>query len=260
MKKIYNNFITYVKKKENYGKVLLGVLILIFLVFTAIYILGTRNVSNIEAKKIDKESTKYINFIDDITESKSKDLDKYIIFALDYSMNNDSKSSLTSKEITKFLKKNLNMDVKREKIISVGITDEMRLKNITYDTSKDIYTLNLSDKTGKDIKDTKIIYYKANKIRKINRSTYLIKYDKYYINNPYDMLNYYIDKNALASEDEFIDTTPIKNYLLGSSNVDSIKAIIKNNEADLKKYAKKKGSVKITFKTKGNKLVIDRIK
>ena len=261
MKQKINKLITYASKKENYGKVLLGILVIIFLVFTAIYLLGTGHVSKIERNKIDKESAKYINYIEDITESKSKNIDKYIIFALDYYKNNNNKMEVSAKEISKFLKKNLNMDYKKEKVISVGITEEMRLKNITYNSSKETYKINQINISGQSIKERGIVYYKQKSIRKKNINTYVIKYDKYIIKNPYDFLNYYIDKNTKTTdEDKYIDITPIKNYLMGSGNIDSVKEIIKNNENDLKVYAKKKGSVKIIYKLKGNKLVIDKIK
>lgn len=261
MKQKINKLITYASKKENYGKVLLGILVIIFLVFTAIYLLGSGHVSKIERNKIDKESAKYINYIEDITESKSKDIDKYIIFALDYYKNNNNMFEVSAKDITKFLNKNLNIDIKKEKVISIGITDEMRSRNITYDSSKETYKVNVSAISGQSIKERGIVYYKEKKIRKRNINTYEIKYDKYVISNPYDLLNYYIDKDTkITDEDKYIDITPIKNYLMGSSNIDKVKEIIKNNEKDLKAYSKKKGSVKIIYKMKGNKLVIDKIK
>lgn len=261
MKQKINKLITYASKKENYGKVLLGILVIIFLVFTAIYLLGTGHISKIEKNKINKESTKYINYIEDITESKSKNIDKYIIFALDYFNENNNISEVSAKDVTKFLKKNLNIDIKKDKVISIGITDEMRSRNITFDSSRETYKINKNEISGQSIKERGLVYYKERKIRKKNINTYEIKYDKYVINNPYNLLNYYIEKDThITNEDEYIDITPIKNYLMGSGNIDSVKKIIKNNEKDIKEYAKKKGSIKIIYKLKGNNLVIDKIK
>ena len=255
---IKNKIITYVKNKENYGKVLLGVLVLIFLVFTAIYILGTGNISKIEENKIISQSRKYMDFIEDITESKSKGIDKYIVFTLDYNLYNNNKNEMTSNEIKTYINKTFNKKLKKEEITSVGITEEMLNKNITYDSSKDIYKINVDKDTGKQIEERKIVYSKVKKIRRKNKNTYVIKYDKYVIENPYNILNYYIEKNV--DNNNQVDITPIKNYLLGSSSTKEIKNIIKKNEKDLEKYSKKKGKIKITYIMKGNKLIIYKIK
>ena len=100
MKEIYKKFIAYASKKENFGKVLLGILLLIFLVLTIIYFIGTGRISKIEEEKITRESAKYLSYIEDITESDSDEIDKYIIFALDYSLYNENNSSMTSEEIS----------------------------------------------------------------------------------------------------------------------------------------------------------------
>ncbi|MBR3116613.1 MAG: hypothetical protein IKF36_01910 [Bacilli bacterium] len=260
MKEIYKKFIAYASKKENFGKVLLGILLLIFLVLTIIYFIGTGRISKIEEEKITRESAKYLSYIEDITESDSDEIDKYIIFALDYSLYNENNSSMTSEEISKFIKTNLNIDVDKEKIINLGITEEMLAKNITYDAGKDIYTINQKEVTGKQISETKIIYYKLNNIKKTTKSSYKAFYDKYVITNPYDMLNYYIDKNAEEdNKEKIVDITAIRNYLLGSSSVSNVKEIIKNNEDDLSKYAETDGSVTISYSLVGDELVIDGI-
>ncbi|MBO5530695.1 MAG: hypothetical protein J5970_04780 [Bacilli bacterium] len=255
---IKNKIITYVNKKENYGMILLGILVLIFLVFTAIYILGTGNISKIEENKIVKQSQKYMEFIEDITESKSKGLDKYIIFTLDYNLYNNHKNEMTTKEIKQYINETFNKKIKNDDIISVGITKEMLNKNITYDSGSDIYKINVDNETGKQIEERKIVYTKLTKIRRKNKNTYTVKYNKYVIDNPYNILNYYIDLNR--NQNKAVDITPIKNYLLGSSSSKEVKKLIEKNEKDLEKYSKKNGKIKITYIMKGDKLIIQKIK
>ena len=105
MKTKLNEIINKIKTMESrsLGMVILGILVLIFLVFTSIYLLGTKNVSSIEKKEIQENSKDLISYIEDITLSDSKDIDKYIIFALDYAYNVDSINALTIDQICDFL-------------------------------------------------------------------------------------------------------------------------------------------------------------
>ena len=70
--------------KENIRIVILGILALIFLVTIIVYLIISKNISKIEEEKINKETREYANYIEDIVDIKSKDLDKYIIYTLDY--------------------------------------------------------------------------------------------------------------------------------------------------------------------------------
>lgn len=262
LKQYYKKIITYVRKKENYGKVLLGVLVLIFLVFTAIYILGTRNISKIEERKIINNSRNYMNFIEDITESKSKDIDKYVIFALDYNLYNNNKNEIATGDLVKFINDTFLLNITKDKIISLGITEEMLNKRITYNSGKDTYSIK-KDESTKEIKEKNFIYYKVKKIRRKNKNTYVIKYSKYLIDDPYKILNYYIEKNTNLepkNQKDIVDIKPIRNYLVGNTSISSVKKLISYNEDDLKNYSKKKGSVKIIYVIEGNNIKIKKIK
>ena len=261
-KKYSKKFVDYVKNKENFGKVLIGLIVLIVLVFTAIYILGTGNVSKIEEEKIKKESSQFLYFVEDISESKSKDVDKYIVFSLDYSYYNNNDADMTADEITQFLNTTFDLNTTKEKILSVGITEEMLAKNITYDGSKELFKISPAQVSSKKIEDVPITYYRMYKIRRNNKNTYTAKYDKYIIKNPYDMLNYYIDRNNNLNGEEpgaMYDTTTIRNYIVGSNSSKGVKELISKNEEDLKNYASKEGTLSITYVMNGEKLIIKDI-
>ena len=250
-----NKFINLCKK--NIGMTALICLVLIILIFTFIYLFNSRNVSEIEKKELDKKTKNIINFIDDIASSKSDKIDKYIIFALDYSYNMNSKNNMTVKEVTDFLNNHFTVDITEDDIKNIGITEEMVEKNIVYDSNKELFTIKVVPKSGSSLANDNIVYLKRNNIIKINKKKYKIYYYKYVIENPYDMLNYYLDSN-INDNDSNYDVTVIRNYLMGSASIGSLLNSI--NENDIKMFAKKDKKIVITYIVDGDNLLIDKIK
>lgn len=260
------NFITRKNIENNIGIIGLGVIIFIFIAFTTIYLIGTKNISGIEKKELLRVSNDLVYFIEDIKDSDSKDIDKYIIYALDYAYNKESKNSMTCDEIYNFLTDNFTIKISVDDIKNIGITPLMLDRNIVYDDSKQSYILGINSDARK-IAETPITYYKVEKISKSNKKKFVIKYKKYVIENPYDMLNYYINKNTNSEgkEDEngnvqydLVDILPIRNYLLGNGKLLDFKKAI--NDEDIKNYGKSSGTLKITFTVKDDKIYIDKIK
>lgn len=252
--------------ENNLGIIVLGILILIFIVFTTIYLISTKNISSIEKKELLEINDDLIYYIEDISLSNSKDIDKYIIYALDYSYNTNSRNKMTCDEIYNFLSEHFTIKTSVEQIKNMGISPLMLERNITYDNSDDSYVLNVDNLDAKTISETPIVYYKLQKITKSNKKKFVIKYKKYVIENPYDMLNYYIEKNTnvegTETEDgivyDLVDIVPIRNYLLGNGRIIDLKKSI--NDEDISKYAKSSGTLKVTFVVKDDKILIDKIK
>lgn len=266
---IINSIKKKITDKENVGIVILGVLILIFLVFAAIYVIGTRNISAIEEKSLRNKSSDLMMYIEDITLSDSKEIDKYIIYSLNYSYNYNSKDTLTCEEIYNFLKDNFTLETSVEAIRNMGVSPLMLERNITYETTTDSYKLNITKKDANTISQTKITFYKLEKISKLNKRKYSVTYSKYEIIDPYKMLNYYMDENMNNSgtEDEngnviydLVDTTPIVNYLTGSGKLSDIKSLIREDNIDKYATLDKKGKIKVTYVVKDEQLLIDNIK
>lgn len=266
---IFKNIKNKITDKENTGMVILGILILIFLVFTAIYIIGTKNISEIEEKTVRNKSEELITYIEDITLNDSKEIDKYIIYALSNSYNKESKNSLTCKEIYEFITENFTIEISEEKIRNMGISPSMLEKNISYNPTTDSYEILSTKLDGQTIAETPITYYKLEKISKKNKKKYVVTYSKYTIEDPYKMLNYYMDENmkneGVEDEDgnityDLVDTTPLVNYLTGSGKLGDAKNIIDDNKIDNYATHDKKGKIKITYVAKGDKLLIDKIK
>ena len=250
---------------KNVGVTVLVSLSLIFVIFTFTYLFNSRNVSSIEEKEIKNSSSELMYYIDDITLSKSKEIDKYILFALDYTYNTTGKDSMTVTELNDFFKDHFTKKFTEESIKNIGITPMLLEKNVTYDVTTNAYKLNNVKKDNATIAETPITYYKLEGIVKINKRKYRATYRTYTIENPYDMLNYYLEKNSKVEGVEkdgvytydLKDITPIRNYLSGSSKIGSLK---KSIDSDVSKYAKKGKKLKVTYTIKNDKILIDKIK
>ena len=120
-------------------------------------------------------------------------------------------------------------------------------------------------KDNATIAETPVTYYKLEKITKINKKKYKATYREYTIENPYNMLNYYLEKNSkvegVEKDGQYVydlkDITPIRNYLSGSSKIGSFK---KSIDEDVAKYSKKGKKLKVTYIVKNDKILIDKIK
>lgn len=256
---LLSNSKDFIKKNNNAGIIALIAIVLVFIIITIIYLLGTGNVSSIEKKEIREKSDNLILYIEDIANNKSKELDKYIIFALNYSYNINGKAELTSKEIEKFLNDNFSKKYKEKDILETGVTPLMLEYNITFNNVRNSYTLNVN-RNATSISETPIVYYKMDKIRKNSRKKYTVTYREYIIENPYEILNFYIEKNKDLDEKDIIDITFLKEYLIGNGKLNDVKKLIKNNEKDLKEYAKKGKKIKISYEVKKDELYITKIK
>lgn len=256
MKKIKAIF-NYIKKlsKENVGVFVLEIIVFIFIIFSFVYLLRSRNVSDIEKRELDNKTSSLVNFLDDIVDSNSKQIDKYIIFALDYNYNTNSKNTMTTDELLSFIKDYFVIDITKEDINNVGITEDMVSRNIVYDSNKDSFTIKEIKKSANAIANEKVVFYVREKIVKVNKKKYKLTYRRYVIENPYDILNYYIDNN---SENESFDITPIRNYLMGSSKISTLKDAINPN--DIPKFGKKDKKIKVTYIVEDDKIKISKIK
>ena len=241
--------------KENIRIVILGILALIFLVTIIVYLIISKNISKIEEEKINKETREYANYIEDIVDIKSKDLDKYIIYTLDYYDNVNGINELSSAEISEFLNNSLNKKVKEEEVLNFGVNPNMVEKNITFDASTNKYKLNEAKLDRQSIAKNEVIYYRQKKLRKINKNKYKITYEKYIIKDPYAVLDYFLERNRQDKGQEqkdgtmqydIVDISEMKEYLI-TGEVSHLKHFLNQNEKEMKKFAKKSGKIKITY-------------
>ena len=219
-------------------------------------IFNSKKVSTLERLKITEYSDQTINYVNNIIDSEDKG--RYIVFSIDYIYNNENINSISFDKVIDTINKTFNLKYDKNTLNEIGITEEMAKNGISLlDDNK--YNYN-NKKTKLDIANTEILYLKMNKIAKKNKKTFYVTYDRYRVESPYEILNYYNDYNVNASLDnkETIDTSLITNYLDGKGKIKDIISFIDENNID--KFSKKIGSIKVTYKTDGDKLYIDNIK
>jgi len=241
--------------QENIRVVILGILLLIFLVATIVFLIISSNISKIEEEKINKETRDYANYIEDIVDIKSKDIDRYIIYTLDFYYNVYNVNSLSSAEIKDFINEKLHVKVKEEDILNFGVNPTMQKRNISFDSSSNKYVLNDPKYDRKTISEKETIYYRQKKLRKINKKKYVITYEKYIIDDPYKILDFYLEKNrqdeGIKQDDgtyiyNIVDITEMKEYLT-TGKINHLKQFLNQSDEYMKKFAKKDGKIKITY-------------
>ena len=98
---------------------------------------------------------------------------------------------------------------------------------------------------------------------KKKKNKFIVTYDKYVVENPYEILNYYNDSAMNIPEDQKenyqpYDTSAIYNYLTCKGKITTLKdAITKDNIEKLGKIDKQ---LEVTYIIKDDNLVIDNIK
>lgn len=235
----------------------LGVLLIAIISIVVILLLNKNKLTELEKVKIEEASQVVENYLDEIILHNDND-GKYINFAIEYLYNETDKESYSLEDILNIINENFNIEYKEEDIAKVGITSEMVDKGIVYDSTDKVFKYN-AKKTKADIAATPIIKYQINKIKKKSKDKFEVKYDKYIIENPYEILNYYNNKNIERTDEEVeYDTTDIVAYLKGEAKMGVIKKII--NKDNISEFGKIEEGTTVIYILKDGKLVIDEIK
>lgn len=245
--------------KKEYDRKQLGIISLmgvgiVALVIIIIFMIMSKNISQIEKNTIMDKSKTYSYYLEYV-EDKKKGTDDYIIYALKYSTINDHKSGLSSAELSNLISEIFNKKIDEDTIRKNGVSEKMLKENIMYSPADDMYDLITPKADPKVIAETPVSYYKFKKLSRINSKKYSIVYQKYVIEDPYKVLNYYLDLNNQT--DMMYDIAPYKNYLVGSDSIVRFKESIKAEDVD--KYAKKDKKYKVTYIVDGDKVLIDKV-
>lgn len=231
--------------KDKIDGVMIQRIVIAILVVTILLImlLSGNKISILEEETLKSYSNKMINYI----EKGTKDED-YIISAVKYYYNEENKTSISLKEVSKYIKENYNKKISEKEMKNIGISEKLMKEKIMIDIEKSQYNYR-NEKTLQDIANTKIYTYKIKEINKLSENKYEIEYQKYVIENPYEVLNYYQGKK---------DITKINNYIMGKGTTKEFLESI--NEKDLSKFAKKKNQVTVEYEVINRSLTISKIK
>ena len=205
------------KKIFNYNKlnyVILGMLILVFLVSTIVYSLLTTHISDIEKNKIIEDTTPYINYIEEIENSDSKDIDRYILYALEYYKYVKAEDNIKTETINDFIYRVFNIELGVDQIKAFGINPTMMKKGVIYNIESDTYSIVFNKRNLKELEETPVVYYKREKIQIYNTKKYKVKYKKYIIDNPLELLNKALEYNTTVDNiDDEVQIIGLREYL-----------------------------------------------
>ena len=241
------------KKKRN---ILIGLLLVVVLL---IVLFGCNRLTSLEEKTIKDVSKKVMPYMDRIENSKEKDkLGKYVYYAVEYAYNEQDKTEVTVDEIKKIIRETFNYKINDKKVREMPLTNEMLQNGITYDFEKETFINDKSGVTQSDIANKKLVFYEISDITKKSSDKFKVKYDKYVVTNPYEILNYYSDlntKNEGKKNKKTYDITPIFNYLTAKGKEKDIKNYVIGSNFD--KFAKKKGEFIVNYIVKDDEILID---
>ena len=233
LKKIFN-FITTIDRKI----LLIGLAIIVALIVLIVIVANSTKVSESDRKVINDASDTIMNYMYVVADSDKDDIGKYIAYATLYIYNEEEKTSITSEEVISVVNKVFNKTINEDDIAKVGISKEMFENNIVYEPTTKAFTIN-NTKTPQDIAQTTIYKYVISSIKKKSNKKFVVIYDKYSINDPYRVLNFY------SNADIKFDDEGIKKYLNGKGYIKDILTLVDENNAS--SVGKKESRLKVTY-------------
>lgn len=264
LKKLKTTFTSVFKKKKGFKnpfknikinkKKLPKIAIIAAIIIVIIVILNTLVFSRLERVKINEVNNKLANYLDEVVKN-SEDEGKYVNYALEYLYNTSDDKKYSFDEVLEVINDTFAVDYTKKEIEKIGVTVDMANKGIVIDGNNHEYIYNYQ-KTRADIANTPIVKYYPKKVKRVSINKYKVTYDKYVVENPYEVLNYYEDLNLKKEKDRY-DTTDIVEYLKGNRKIGVIKDAI--NEKNIEKIGKIDGSISVTFVVKNNKVLIKKI-
>lgn len=237
-------------------KIIIGVVLLIVFALFIMNITGNK-LTPLEEISLKNNSKNIITYIEEVETLKSKKIDKYINYAMEYNYNEYGSKELSVKDMKKLINSIFEIKISEKQIKKIGITPSMLDKKIGYDYEKEMFTIEKGEESYSDIAQRKIYYYGLEKIDKKASDKFIITYKKYVISDPYKILNYYDDLNHDEKVKVKYDTTEIMNYLTSKGNLKSIKKYINNK--NITKFGKAKGTIEIEYIVKNDEILINEI-
>lgn len=224
---------------------------------------GNKKMSKIEENKLSEIGSTYIPYLHYYTDvdKNENEFTKYVLFAVNYYYNEEGKEEVSFKDIRKLAKEVFGINVKDKDLEKVGLITYMIENGINYTPGSKMYTISQKN-TMPELAQKEITKYNQIKAVKKSGSTYVVTYEKYTVEKPYELMNYYMDKsqdtkNKDAAKDKKI-ADEILEYLRGKAKVGTIVNYI--NKDNIKRCGKVGNKITITYKSTDDGLVISKIK
>ncbi|MBR6811139.1 hypothetical protein IKM56_01725 [Candidatus Saccharibacteria bacterium] len=226
--------------------ILLSLLILLFI--------NSRKLTDAEKIAIEEHSKPLINYLDNFEtiedrEEQPTTEQQYIALAVDYFHFERSQDEIEPENLKTFIQENFNYEINLNDLEFNLQNELLSQKGTSASYEDDKIHLSYRDPSKKERAVISLNYYSPSEIKK-KHGSYIVKYDRYIIESPYDMLN-------CLSESESDKTTDLMAYLNAKSNIASAQKAITKECAE--KITEPKSSLKVTYKTKDNKFYIEKI-
>ena len=248
-------------KKIISNKYFIIAIVLVIIAISCFLIFKKNNkITNLEKIKVEETSLEIADYLDEVTEH-NEEKGKYICFAIEYLYNKLDKNTFTASEVVDVINKYFNEEYDMNTVFDIGVTPYMADKGIVLDRSNASYTYNKTN-VRSDIAATPIVKYELDSIKKINNNTFEATFNKYVVEKPYEILNYYNNKNISNSKAVMSDSTAeakiVSEYLKGNSKVIEVKKLITKD--NISKIGKKDKKITIKYIVKEGNLRIEKIK
>lgn len=225
----------------------------IFVLLFLLIIIKSFSFSKLEKVKIEEVNNKIANYIEEVI-ANSNDDGKYICYAIEYLYNTTDKNTFSYSEVLDEINNTFLVKYTEKDLDRIGISIEMANKGILQDSNNKKYIYE-SNKTVSDIANTPLVKYIPKITKKMGFGKYKVTYEKYVVDNPYKLLNYYDNYNLKHKKK--INSKVISEYLKGNAKIGPVKDFI--NKENIKKVGKIVGKKTIIFTIKDNKVLIKKI-
>lgn len=245
-----------VRKRNLLWPVITSVLLVAFIVTIIIF---SHHLNDLELAQIRSTSDDVMTYIEQITDSENEENDRYIAYALTYAQNENNVTELTAEEIKTITQNHFNIELTVEDINNIGVTPYLFDKQIYHQAEDNKYLINTESMTQAQIARIPITKYIIQDIQK-SGNNYIVEYQKYIVDNPYEILNYYAKRKEQASQDgvEYHDDSDlIAAYLTGKGKIKDIKKFVTSENVE--QIARKENKLKVTYIVKNDKLLVDKI-
>ena len=227
-------------------KIMIYIFVIVLFFAISIVIYNHFHINTLERDLLNEQSKIIMNYYDTVENSESDGNDRYILFALNYADNELDKYSLNSKEIKEIINNYFNISISEEDINNIGITELLLDNNIIQNYQDNKYEIDKKNINQQTIAKRSVVIYKQKTIKKRGKE-YTISYEKYSIDNPHEVLNYFIEKNDTNTE-------RINDYLSAKGKIKDIKESVTDDLLNSK--FKKMDDVEVTFILDGTKFLI----
>lgn len=227
-----------------------GIGIFLVIVGVVFYLLSNK-ITNVELIKLKELSDKTSDYIGEVINNKEED-GCYVTFAIDYLYATTGKTSYSIDEIMEVINNNFDINLTKEDVSKIGLTSYMMNKGISFDTTSGGFSYEYK-KTRADVASTSLINYHVTGIKKVNKNKFIVYYDKYLVEDPYKLLNYYTDQEEQDKEVVKEITSYVKGEIVPSKIVKYI------NSENIEKIGKIDGKIKVTYTVKDDKIRISKI-